>query len=76
MWIGSDLDDVVGYYLSRPMGAAMLAGADPELVPQTVEAMRVALRPFVAEGGVELAGAAWLVTARRTGDDRDRADKR
>lgn len=66
MWIGSDLDDVVGYYLSSPMGAAMLAGSDPELVSQAVDAMRAALRPFVAEGGVELAGAAWLVTARRS----------
>lgn len=66
MWIGADVDDTVSYQLGTPMARSMLASVtDGESRREAEEALRKALAPHQGPDGVELGGAAWLVTAER-----------
>jgi SAM-dependent methyltransferase len=69
MWIGADVDDVVTYQLGTPMARSMLASvADEETnqkMVEAVDALREALARHQGPDGIELGGAAWLVTAER-----------
>jgi SAM-dependent methyltransferase len=65
MRIGSEPEDVVAFMLSDEMGRRLVEGKDPEAVKAGREAALEALRPYDSPEGVVLAGAYWLVTARR-----------
>jgi SAM-dependent methyltransferase len=65
MQIGSDPEDVVAFMLSDEMGRRLVEGKDPEAVQAGKEAVLEALLPYDSPEGVVLAGAYWLVTARK-----------
>ena len=65
MRVGRDPEDVMGFMLSDEMGRRLADGKDPEAVRAGVEAALEALRPYATPEGVVLAGAYWLVTARK-----------
>lgn len=69
MWIGADVDDVVTYQLGTPMARSMLASVVDDETSQkavaAVDALRDALAGHQGPDGIELGGAAWLVTAVR-----------
>ncbi|MGW7525915.1 class I SAM-dependent methyltransferase [Streptomyces sp. NPDC054783] len=72
MWMGADVDDVVAYQLGTPAARSMLAAANEaggETVERALDALRRALAHHQGQGGVELGGAAWLVTAERLASD-------
>jgi SAM-dependent methyltransferase len=60
---GADVDDAVGFLLSRSTVRAMLEAAPEPAREAAIDALREALGPHARDGGVFLAGAAWLVTA-------------
>lgn len=64
MWLGSDLDDVVGYMEGQAMTRAMAEGKPPELLAAALADLRAALAPHVTADGLSLPASAWLVTAR------------
>ena len=64
MWVGSDLEDAVGYMKGQPMARIMSEGKPPEVVAAAQASMRAAVAPYVTPEGLSLAGRAWLVTAR------------
>jgi SAM-dependent methyltransferase len=66
MRIGRDVDDVLDYQIGLPMARTMLAAIeDQATVDRALAALREALQPHQRPDGLELGGAAWLVTARR-----------
>jgi hypothetical protein len=64
MWLGTDLDDAVGYMEGHPIARVMSEGKPPELVAKALVSLRAALEPHVGADGVSLGGKAWIVTAR------------
>ncbi|MGH3382690.1 MAG: methyltransferase domain-containing protein [Actinoallomurus sp.] len=64
-WFGQDVEDVVGYYRGMPMARSLVANADEQTTELVFQTLRDALRPRQSEVGVQLAAAAWLVTAVR-----------
>jgi SAM-dependent methyltransferase len=64
-WFGQDVEDVVGYYRGMPMARSLVADADEQTTEAVYQTLRDALRPRESEAGVQLAAAAWLVTAVR-----------
>jgi SAM-dependent methyltransferase len=64
MWLGTDLDDAVGYMEGHPIAQVMSEGKPPELVRKAMTALRPAIAPHVTPGGVFLPSKAWIVTAR------------
>lgn len=64
MWLGSDVDDAVGYMRNQSIARAMFEDKPPELVERAIEALRRSLEQAVGPDGLELPGRAWLVTAR------------
>ena len=64
-WMGTDLDDVIGYYTRTPFARPLIAAAGERTNEAVTGAMRDALRPCQRADGVVLRSAAWLVTARR-----------
>jgi SAM-dependent methyltransferase len=65
VWVGTDADDVVSYQLTTPTNRSLFASADEDARERALSAWRDALREREAPQGIELRGAAWLVTARR-----------
>jgi hypothetical protein len=65
MHIGRDPEDVIAFMLSDEMGRRLVEGKDPAAVQAGKEAALEALRPYDSPEGVVLAGAYWLVTARK-----------
>lgn len=63
MWLGSDVDDAVGYMRNQTIARAMFDGKPAEQVERAVAALRHTLEGIVGPEGIELAGRAWLVTA-------------
>jgi SAM-dependent methyltransferase len=61
---GQSLEDAVELLLELGPTAALLRDADPALRPRVAGAVGEALRPFAGPGGVRMAGAVWVVTAR------------
>jgi SAM-dependent methyltransferase len=59
------LDQAVDFLLQIGPSGAALRGADPALRTTVAAAMRDALASYHTPQGVRLAGAAWIVTARR-----------
>jgi SAM-dependent methyltransferase len=64
MWLGTDLDDAVGYLEGHPIAQVMSEGKPPDLVRKAVTALRPAIAPHVTPGGVFLPSKAWIVAAR------------
>jgi SAM-dependent methyltransferase len=64
MWLGSDVDDAVGYMRNQSVARTLLADKPPELVDRALADLRATLTDVVGPDGIELAGRAWLVTAR------------
>jgi SAM-dependent methyltransferase len=63
LWMGDTAGDAVAFLRTTGLGRAVFADAEPALVAEaTARAVRV-LVPFESASGVELGGAAWLVTA-------------
>lgn len=58
-----DADAVVRHYVEDTFGQMALAKATPEQRDAALAAMREAIAPRVADGGVELGAAVWVVTA-------------
>jgi len=60
---GGDLDQTVDFLLQMGPAGAALREVGAEARSAVAVAVRDALRPFVTDAGVRLAGAAWVVTA-------------
>ena len=65
MWLGKDADDAVEFLGGTGLARALLESVEPAVAQRALDAVRDALRPYERPDGVHLAGAAWLVTARR-----------
>ncbi len=61
---GLPLDATLEYLRTSGLGRAVFADATPAQIDDAIEAVRSALRPYDTDDGVQLGGAAWLVTAR------------
>lgn len=61
------LDEVVDYCCQIGPAARQLSIVDPALYSTGREAIRGVLEPFASEQGVWMEGAAWIVTAERSG---------
>ena len=61
---GGDLERTVQFLLQMGPTAAALREAGPETVATVAGAVRDALRPYHGAGGVRMASASWIVTAR------------
>ncbi|MFO7590821.1 MAG: hypothetical protein R6X23_07975 [Acidimicrobiia bacterium] len=61
---GLPLDATLDYLRTSGLGRAVFADATPAQIDDAIEAVRSALRPYDTDDGVQLGGAAWLVTAR------------
>lgn len=59
------LDEAVAFMRNTGMAHAMLDDKLPEIQQQAIAAVREAMEPHTTDDGVQLRGAAWLVTARR-----------
>jgi SAM-dependent methyltransferase len=62
---GGTLDEAVTFMREGGIGKALLAEADPAVVPAALDAVRDSLEPYVTPRGVELGSAVWIVRARR-----------
>jgi SAM-dependent methyltransferase len=61
-----DAAEIVQYVQRVPSISAAFEEAGPEKTAIALDALRTALEPYATEGGVQLRGAAWLVTAGKT----------
>jgi hypothetical protein len=61
------LDEVVDYCCQIGPASRQLSIVDPALYSTGREAIRAVLNPFASEEGVWMDGAAWIVTAERSG---------
>lgn len=64
MWLGTDVDDAVGYMRNQTIARTMFEGKTAEQVDRAIDALRAALEGVAGPDGVVLPGRAWLVTAR------------
>jgi SAM-dependent methyltransferase len=65
MTVGVDLDDALGYYLRTPVARELCAAATAQTVAAATDRLRETLARYCTEDGVQLSGAALLVTAHR-----------
>lgn len=63
LWLGETAAETAAFLRTTGMGRTMFADADPETVDTALSKVTEALVAHETEGGVELDGAAWLVTA-------------
>jgi SAM-dependent methyltransferase len=63
MWMGASLDDAVAFMKTTEFAATLFAGVDAAAAEAGWDAVTGALADHVTADGVELSGAAWLVTA-------------
>lgn len=61
--MGADLDEALELLRGTTIVRTALAGQPVEVVERAEPALVEALRPYATPGGVELPGAAWVVTA-------------
>jgi SAM-dependent methyltransferase len=64
MWLGTDVDDALGYMSNQSLARTLFEGKPPEVVDRALAALRTVLAEVAGPEGVVLAGRAWLVTAR------------
>jgi SAM-dependent methyltransferase len=65
MRLGEDADDAVEFLGGTGLARALLESAEPAVAQRALHAVRDALRPYESPDGVQMGGAAWLVTAIR-----------
>jgi SAM-dependent methyltransferase len=65
MWMGSSIDDTVAFMQTTEFADTLFADLAPAVAAAGWNAVAQALEDHVTGDGVELDGAAWLVTARR-----------
>lgn len=63
MWLGPSASDCADFLASTGLGRALLAQLDADLVAEGLRRVARALAPHESRAGVELDGAAWLLTA-------------
>jgi SAM-dependent methyltransferase len=63
MWMGASLDDAVAFMKTTEFAEVLFADIDPTTAATGWDAVTRALADHVTAEGVELDGAAWLVTA-------------
>lgn len=63
VWVGDTPEDAAAYLRTTGMGRAIFAEAAPELIDEALARAAAAVAPHAGPGGIELDGAAWLVTA-------------
>jgi SAM-dependent methyltransferase len=63
VWLGRDAPDAAAFLRTSGLGRAVFEGADPALVERAVGRVTEVLADHQLAGGVELGGAAWVVTA-------------
>ena len=63
--LGRDTADTVEFIAGTGMARGLLDGADPDAAARALDAVADALRPYETPAGVQLDGAAWVVTATR-----------
>lgn len=67
LWMGPDVTDTVEFLKATGMGKSLLRDVDPPTDARVSEAVQAALEPYLTPDGVRLGSRAWLVTARRAG---------
>ncbi|MGH9214622.1 MAG: class I SAM-dependent methyltransferase [Acidimicrobiales bacterium] len=67
MRLGDEADDAVEFLGGTGLARALLESVEPAAATRALDAVRDALRPYEQADGVHLGGAAWLVTAHRSG---------
>jgi SAM-dependent methyltransferase len=63
LWMGDNATEAVEFLRTTGLGRAVFADAEPALVQEATNRAVAALVPYESPSGVELGGAAWLVTA-------------
>ena len=63
LWMGSSAEDAASFLRTTGLGRAVFDGADPALQNEAMARATAALVPYQSDAGVELGGAAWLITA-------------
>lgn len=67
MWIGTDVDDALGFLSSLPLVSPLFAAASPDVRQAAIDAGREALAPFAGPDGVVTHdNGEWLVVANRS----------
>jgi SAM-dependent methyltransferase len=64
LWLGTDVDDAVGYLRGQSLARSLFEGRTPDVIDRALGALRRALEPHRGPDGVSLSGRAWVVTAR------------
>jgi SAM-dependent methyltransferase len=63
LWMGDDAADAAAFLRTTGLGRAVFTDAEPALQEEAMARATAALVPYETGAGVELSGAAWLVTA-------------
>ena len=63
VWVGDTPEDAAAYLRTTGMGRAIFADAAPELIDEALAKAAEAVAPHAGPDGIELDGAAWIVTA-------------
>jgi SAM-dependent methyltransferase len=63
VWMGDTATDTAGFLRITGVGRALLGDAEPALVDEAMRRVVAVLEPYESPAGVELDGAAWVVTA-------------
>ena len=63
VWVGDTPEEAAAYLRTTGMGRAIFAEAAPELIDEALARAAAAVAPHAGPDGIELDGAAWLVTA-------------
>jgi SAM-dependent methyltransferase len=63
VWVGDSPEEAAAYLRTTGMGRVLFADAAPELIDQALAKAAAAVAPHAGPDGIELDGAAWLVTA-------------
>jgi hypothetical protein len=65
MWMGASLADAVAFMKTTEFASFLFTDIEPDQATAGWDAVIQALADHLTPAGVELSGAAWLVTARR-----------
>lgn len=64
MFMGTDVEDVVGMVVATPQSKGLFAGQPEAKVEAAITGLREAFAPYARPEGVVMSGSAWLLTAR------------
>ena len=63
VWVGETPERAANHLRTTGMGRLMFADAEPAAIDEAMQRAAAAVAPYEGDDGVELDGAAWLVTA-------------